>query len=434
MPSSWLESPLHHHLPDHCEPSSAFLTWISSFVHICLPTPLALLSSTLGTLSIVSWLFAQLPQIYKNYTIKSTAGLSVFFLVEWLLGDAANLTGAILTNQAGWQVTIAGYYVTVDIALVLQYYWYTYLNSWQLPQFRYLRQLKGDEGEGDLWENIPPSDCSSCQQVPPSRLLPSSPGQKDVTKPSTQPTKTTTRNSLANEKLKSIGNTRRYTKVSRPGPLVSSPKAILFASMMCAVLANATSPTSPAPYQKNPLNPPHSDPTPIAGSIASWLSTVLYLGSRIPQLVKNHRRKSTSGLSPLLFLAAFSGNFFYSSSLFTNPNGWNNFPPYGGGGWAGPDGNQRWEWVSRAIPFWLGAAGVLVLDGAMGVQFLKYREQNDEIIIGVKPPGRGRRRWKKVTGWMRGWIPSTSPDRGSATLSGEAQSLLGRETGRYGGV
>lgn len=112
-------------LPPHCSPTTPFLAEISTYLHLCIPTPLALLSSTLGTLSIVSWLFAQLPQIYKNYQIQSTAGLSIFFLVEWCLGDATNLLGALFTNQAGWQVVVAGYYVFVDVCLVWQYFWYT---------------------------------------------------------------------------------------------------------------------------------------------------------------------------------------------------------------------------------------------------------------------------------------------------------------------
>src|SRR6201996_4727918 len=114
-------------LPAHCTPTTPFLSDLSSRFGICIPTPLAALSTLLGTLSIVSWLFAQMPQIYKNYQIKSTAGLSIFFLGEWFLGDATNLFVALLTKQASWQVVIASYYVFVDLCLVFQYFWYTYL-------------------------------------------------------------------------------------------------------------------------------------------------------------------------------------------------------------------------------------------------------------------------------------------------------------------
>ncbi|KAK5240755.1 hypothetical protein LTR16_010213, partial [Cryomyces antarcticus] len=111
-------------LPDHCEPANAYLFWLSSTLHTCVPTNLALISTLLGTLSIVSWLFAQLPQIYKNYTLKSTSGLSIFFLTEWCLGDLSNLLGALFTGQATWQVVVAGYYCFVDSMLVAQWTWY----------------------------------------------------------------------------------------------------------------------------------------------------------------------------------------------------------------------------------------------------------------------------------------------------------------------
>jgi len=172
------------------------------------------------------------------------------------------------------------------------------------------------------------------------------------------------------------------------------------------------------------------------------MSTLLYLGSRPPQLYKNYRRKSTEGLSPLLFMAAFGGNLFYSSSLLTNPNAWSNLPPYGGGGWADAHGNDRLEWVGRAVPFFLGAFGVLFLDGYMGVQFLLYGPRGvDEDASFVdaddEDPKRGRSRWRRVRGWMRGWIPSASPPRGelgASDRSQEGQALLNSEHGRYGTV
>src|SRR4051812_28718470 len=91
-------------LPAHCAPTSSVLTDVSAYFGTCIPTPLAALSTLLGTLSIVSWLFAQMPQIFKNYQIKSTAGLSIFFLSEWLLGDLTNLLGALFLKQATWQI------------------------------------------------------------------------------------------------------------------------------------------------------------------------------------------------------------------------------------------------------------------------------------------------------------------------------------------
>lgn len=46
--------------------------------------------------------------------------------------------------------------------------------------------------------------------------------------------------------------------------------------------------------------------------IFGWFSAILYIGSRVPQLIKNWRQQSTEGLSPGMFICAVFGNFFYA--------------------------------------------------------------------------------------------------------------------------
>ncbi|PYH99345.1 PQ loop repeat protein [Aspergillus ellipticus CBS 707.79] len=417
-------------LPQHCEPTSPFLTAVSSYLHICLPTPLALISSILGTLSIVSWLFAQLPQIYKNFQLQSTSGLSLFFLVEWCLGDLSNLLGCLLTRQAGWQVIVAGYYVCVDVTLVFQYYWYTHYKGGQ-DSYSGFPSSNYDPPHGGVLEGI--SFPQNESQAPPSTESPSPSNPKDMKdvkdmkdfkEPTGTPSSSQSR-SYSNEKV--ITSKRPVTRTGSGLTIpMGSPRTLLLASMLCAVVANA----APTEQQATPDTPQQT--LEILGRIISWMSTFLYLGSRPPQLYKNYCRKSTSGLSPLLFMAAFCGNLFYSTSLLTNPNAWSNFGPYGGGGWADADGNDRVEWVTLATPFFLGAFGVLAFDGFMGVQFLMYGSRDDESIMEVEDPKDGRNHWTRVRGWMRGWIPSVSPERTAPPQ--ENQSLLQTERERYGTV
>ena len=164
-------------LPAHCEPANAFLHNLSASVGVCVPTNLALISTLLGTCSIISWLFAQRPQIYKNHQLKSTSGLSIYFLTEWLLGDLTNLLGSIFTQQATWQVIIASYYVFVDCALCGQWVWYGLLKHG-----RPLRSIWGgsgssgssDGGNGpssmnEAWNGM--SIGSSASAVPPEVAL-----------------------------------------------------------------------------------------------------------------------------------------------------------------------------------------------------------------------------------------------------------------------
>ncbi|KAF8509743.1 PQ loop repeat-domain-containing protein [Gautieria morchelliformis] len=81
-------------------------------------------SVLLGYASIASWLGAQFPQIIVNWRLKSVDGLALPFLANWLLGDATNLIGCLLTDQLPFQTYLATYFVCVDICLVSQFLYY----------------------------------------------------------------------------------------------------------------------------------------------------------------------------------------------------------------------------------------------------------------------------------------------------------------------
>lgn len=452
-------------LPEYCEPSSSFLASVSSCLNTCIPTPLAFVSSALGALSIVSWLFAQLPQIYKNYKLQSTSGLSIYFLIEWCLGDSSNVVGAILTRQAGWQVMVAVYYVLVDVSLVIQFYWYTYFKKHQVddgdgtPSRRDSGMLEG----GSIAED----GHSRSRAAVTSRQTPATPTAAGTDTKSMNTSLAVVSPTPIEDfcQLPSYPSEKKYrlskparTSPSPPGGLTTT-RTLLITSMLCAVLVQASSPAdsnnnalklSPTPLHTTSTT---SNTPELIGRIFSWLSTALYLFSRPPQLYKNYVRQSTAGLSPLLFTAAFSGNLFYSASLLTNPLGWSSFPPYGGGGWADSHGNDRFDWISRSLPFFLGAFCVLFMDGFMGVQFLiygshgghDYDELDDEHdehddIARADDNKEDRRRCIRVRGWTGGLFPSFSKRHGHGELASmpdldqERTALLGRErdNGRYG--
>lgn len=43
-------------------------------------------SFTLGLISVTVWVVAEIPQIITNYKAKSTDGLSLTFLITWIIG------------------------------------------------------------------------------------------------------------------------------------------------------------------------------------------------------------------------------------------------------------------------------------------------------------------------------------------------------------
>lgn len=422
-------------LPEHCTPTSQYLIYLSSVFHSCVPTPPAFISTALGIFSIIAWLFAQLPQIYKNYTLQSASGLSVYFLTEWLLGDLTNLLGALLTRQAEWQVVVAAYYVTVDVCLMSQYIWYSHINAWRKPRLLdYHTDGNGDPGAlGDVLVGIAPSNSST--------PLETTQGENSKKKPSPNPRNQGTQDHPQPQNLLALPFSEKSTPPSSRCTIVRSehspspsllPKTVLLVSLLCVVLTNA----SPLDQSK-PLQEPDVFPSPLsadlAGRILSWTSTLLYLGSRIPQIYKNAIRRSTSGLSPTLFIAAFFGNLFYSTSLITNPLAWSSYPPYGLHGWAGADGSDRKTWISLAAPFWLGAAGVLASDAVVGAQFIIYGDGQEQKVPAQDREGKSR--WPTAKRWMKQWAPSPTatphaeePEE-QTSLTGGRQS---RGSGGYG--
>ncbi|KAL6272256.1 hypothetical protein ACE6H2_022948 [Prunus campanulata] len=91
-------------------------------------------SLTLGLVSVVSWGVAEIPQIITNYKNKSTNGLSLAFLMTWILGDLFNLFGCMLEPATLYTIT------TAVLAVQTIYYGCIY------PRLKHnLRQKKGSK-------------------------------------------------------------------------------------------------------------------------------------------------------------------------------------------------------------------------------------------------------------------------------------------------
>jgi uncharacterized protein with PQ loop repeat len=73
-------------------------TSIAAAAH-ALPVTLAL-SGIFGSISLTSWICLLLPQLFANYKAKSADGLSMAFLIVWLLGDVTNLIGEFPLRSA----------------------------------------------------------------------------------------------------------------------------------------------------------------------------------------------------------------------------------------------------------------------------------------------------------------------------------------------
>jgi len=111
------------------EPCIGGVPWIHDVFNDCVNTPLKLTGFILGCISLVLWLVPLFPQLYENYRNRRCEGLSIYFLLFWMVGDTCNMIGAVLTKQTPLQQIIGVYYIAQDMVLLSQFTYYTRLRT-----------------------------------------------------------------------------------------------------------------------------------------------------------------------------------------------------------------------------------------------------------------------------------------------------------------
>ncbi|KAM6494372.1 PQ loop repeat domain containing protein [Amanita muscaria] len=119
--------------------------------------PVSDLSILFGWVSIACWVVVYSPQIYENYSLQSGDGLSVLFVLVWLLGDICNLVGAILANLLPTVILLGVYYTLCDLILLGQIYYYRWKRSYSEP--------RREEQEPLLSTNEQPTEHTSATMI-----------------------------------------------------------------------------------------------------------------------------------------------------------------------------------------------------------------------------------------------------------------------------
>ncbi|KAH0146902.1 hypothetical protein KCU82_g14153, partial [Aureobasidium melanogenum] len=82
------------------------------------------ISGIMGSISIACWVVVFSPQIIENFRRSSAEGLSIEFVIIWLLGDFANIIGAVMQRVLPTMIILAIYYTFADIVLLAQCFYY----------------------------------------------------------------------------------------------------------------------------------------------------------------------------------------------------------------------------------------------------------------------------------------------------------------------
>ncbi|KAL9010178.1 MAG: hypothetical protein Q9173_004859 [Seirophora scorigena] len=306
------------------------------------------LSGICGSVSIACWIVVFSPQIIENFRRASADGLSLFFIVTWLLGDVFNIVGAVLQGVIPTMTILAVYYTFADIVLLGQCFYY---RAFTLSDARPTsdEQTIADEATEDS-PLLADGNTTGRSSTPP-------------TVPNVEPIPS-----------------KRSTSTLRTILLNTTALVLVCAAGVAGWAVSMGSARSNDPHHGHDTSPISMDESEgvhfdLWGQIFGYLSAALYLGSRIPQLLLNYRRKSTEGVSILFFLFACVGNLTYVLSIFAyEPQCAKLKKLYPGSQCERGEWEEDYKRYILVNTSWLiGSAGTLLLDFMIFAQFWIYR-------------------------------------------------------------
>ncbi|KAF4551852.1 PQ loop repeat-containing protein 4 [Elsinoe fawcettii] len=300
------------------------------------------LSGISGSVSLAAWVFLLVPQLIENYKQGSAAGVSLLFLAVWMLGDIANLIGAVWADLVPTVIALAIYFCIADTILILQCLYYNTINA--RKEKRRLARLEAEANEEDplLQRTISGGGVTPENLGLPGSRRRSSEGRRS--KPST----TERRDSLS--RILEEDTTRRAWLKNAVSVVL-----IVLAGTAGWAIAWRAGAWKPTPVS----GPGEEEETPVGAEILGYASAVLYLGARIPQIMKNHRERSCEGLSLLFFLLSVLGNLTYGAGILLH--------------------SLERQYVIKNVPWLIGSLGTMAEDAIIFYQFHIYGESSSAV-------------------------------------------------------
>ncbi|KAF2462759.1 PQ-loop-domain-containing protein [Lindgomyces ingoldianus] len=354
------------------------------------------ISQICGSVSIACWIVVFSPQIIENWRRSSADGLSVVFITVWLLGDFFNIFGAVLQGVLPTMTILAVYYTFADIVLLLQCFWY--------KGFTLSDSIPKTEEEGPV-----ESGASTNEQTP---LLPD--GRQTITNGShsnghgngyhTPPRiedndrrHSYHSQSSFRERLLSVDGTHlspatpllpdstlaeRVVQARQQAPTSTLQTICFNLGIIFLVCASGVFGWWLSARNAIPSPPPEEEDSGglyfnLWGQIFGYICAILYLGSRVPQLLLNYRRKSTEGISMLFFLFACIGNMTYVMSIFA-------YKPKCKDPRLCKPGEARavyGRYIAVNLSWLLGSFGTLLLDAFVFIQYFLYQKDEEEDLV-----------------------------------------------------
>jgi solute carrier family 66 (lysosomal lysine-arginine transporter), member 1 len=314
-------------------------------------------------------MFAQLPQLITNYHRQSAEALSAFFLAQWLLGDTCNLLGALLKgDQPETVILTAQYFICMDVVLLLQYLYYTAVarrleRTYVLTARRHHHYRHHGHHHGHH-SNRHHSSRHHHHQHSENRgdgLTSNDAGEVEATQEALS-NEIESRVDAGSDTLLQSTNESTHSNNNNSSINHARPKALAAAAAGATTIAcslagflffqNYSSFSfSIAPSLMLALKEWQQS----TGSILGYISCILYLASRVSQILKNSQRQSAEGLASSMFLCAVAANLFYGTSVLMR--------------------SRTKEEIVSSLPWVLGSLGTVALDGVILTQTVLFAKE-----------------------------------------------------------
>lgn len=404
--------------PPACSLNQHCWKWAQIYLKYCLCSLKDGAALALGLLSVVSWGVAEVPQIITNYKEKSTEGLSIAFLMTWIVGDLFNLIGCLLEPATlPTQFYMALLYTTTTVILTAQtvYYGHVYhrlkANRDGICHkiYRHHQEdaltkegllgynMDGKESKANNYQTNGSSPAREGTHITSSPIPVVAPAihrygscGRDLYYMSAR--------SLSKSPVPTAGSRLAHSRDSNRTPPLSSNQHSSIEPLLGRLLPDQSAPPmntknmlSVVPsaaflmgiyglhlYMNNALNGSphpavilvgrkllqdqafespvrHGNGSSRIGNLLGWAMAAIYMGGRLPQICLNIRRGSVEGLNPVMFILALIGNATYVGSIVVNSLDWSRIRPN--------------------LPWLVDAGGCVLLDAFILLQFLYFHLQ-----------------------------------------------------------
>ncbi|XP_050291511.1 probable vacuolar amino acid transporter YPQ3 isoform X3 [Quercus robur] len=331
--------------------------WVEKYFKDCLCNVKDDFSFGFGLISLVCWGVAEIPQIITNFQTKTGHGVSLTFLLTWVVGDIFNLVGCLLEP--------ATLYTISTLVLVFQCVYYDYI-----PRRLKYRQINSKHEAEDKKKPLRP-DKSDDSSIPIPRASP----------------KTTTQREYYYMSARSLAGSgtppfRTYLRAAKSGPSTMALNSDSSSEDEAAPTASKSSASQPRPIPRSvgygtflatSLNLPvksngliqayvgltgrkllhEQGAENVLGQSLGWLMAAIYMGGRLPQIWLNIKRGNVEGLNPLMFIFALVANVTYVASILVR--------------------TTEWDKIKANMPWLLDAIVCVALDLFIILQYIYYR-------------------------------------------------------------